>query len=119
MMRLRINVRVVAVAVLASVGCEGSKPVPTAPSKPFAGTKLVVGVVGDPAILPSVKAQQGEWMAQTGAELSIRDTPVDPKTAREVDVLVFPGDRMGDLVDARALAVLPDSAIIPAEPTAE
>jgi multiple sugar transport system substrate-binding protein len=128
MMRRRINVRVrigewgpkvVAIAMLASIGGACTKPTPTAPSKPFAGTKLVVGVVGDPAILPSVKAQQGEWMAQTGAELSIRDEPVDPKSAVDVDVLVFPGDRMGDLVDARTLAVLPDSELFPAQPTAE
>ena len=79
--------------------------------------KLVVGVVGDPAILPSIKAQRGEWAAQTGAELRSCDAPVDPG-ARRVDVLVFPGDRMGDLVDVRALAVLPDSAVIPPEPTA-
>ena len=128
MMRFRINGRVrigqwcpkvVALAMLASVGCDGSRPTPTAPSKPFAGKKLVVGVVGDPAILPSVKAQQGEWMAQSGADLSIRDEPVDPSSVRDVDVLVFPGDRMGDLVDARALAVLPDSELVPAQPTAE
>ena len=83
------------------------------------GMKLVVGVVGDPAILPSVKTQQGEWMARTGAGLSIREGPVDPRSLADVDVLVFPGDRMGDLVEARALAALPDSDILPPEPTAE
>ncbi|WP_435009145.1 ABC transporter substrate-binding protein [Tundrisphaera lichenicola] len=104
---------------LASVGCEGPKSTENAPARPFAGTRLVVGVVGDPAILPSVKAQQGEWMAQTGAELSIRDEPVDPKAPGDVDILVFPGDRMGELVDIKALAILPDSEILPPEPTAE
>src|SRR4051812_40364504 len=85
------------IITLASLGCGGSKPAETAPARPFAGTRLVVGVVGDPAIVPSIKTQQGEWMAQTGAELSILEKPVDPKAIGQVDILVFPGDRMGDL----------------------
>ena len=100
------------------VGCDGTKP-PTPAARPFEGIKLVVAVVGDPALLGSVATQRGEWRAQTGADLVLRDGPVDPKALKGVDVVVFPGDRMGDLVDAGALAVLPDSAVLPAEPSAE
>jgi multiple sugar transport system substrate-binding protein len=105
---------------LASTGC-GSSPPPPAPSKPFVGLKLVVGVVGDPSLLPSIKAQRGEWSARTGAELVVLDEAVDVQSlARSgADVLVFPGDRMGDLVDLKALATIADSAVIPPEPTAE
>jgi multiple sugar transport system substrate-binding protein len=130
MMRLRLNARVrpgshlrrlvaAAIAGLVGIGCEGTRTPPAPPARPFAGIQLVVGVVGDPALLPSVKAQQGEWMARTGAELVIRNEPVDPRSAQSVDVLVFPGDRMGDLVDAKALAVLTDAEVLPVEPTVE
>ncbi len=120
MMRLReiAQVWVVGMATLGLVGCEGNKPEP-APSKPFLGLKLVVGVIGEPALIPSIKAQRGEWAARTGAELVVLDEPVAPKSLSNADVVVFPGDRMGDLVDAKALAVLPDSAIYPPQPTAE
>jgi multiple sugar transport system substrate-binding protein len=102
-------------------GCTGGTPAPKAPVKPFLGTKLVVGVVGDPALLPSIKAQRGEWDARTGAELVVLDEPVDPKGVAKstADVIVFPGDRMGDLVDAKGLAVLADSVVIPPQPTSE
>jgi multiple sugar transport system substrate-binding protein len=105
---------------LALSGC-GNPPPPKPPEKPFAGMKLVVGVVEDPALLPSIKAQRGEWAARTGADLTVLDEPVDPKAPGKsiADVLVFAGDRMGDLVDAKALAVLPDSIILLPEPTSE
>ena len=103
------------------VGCSSGTSAPKPPVKLFLGMKLVVGVVGDPALLPSIKAQRGEWAARTGADLVVLDEPVDPRgVARSTaDVVVFPGDRMGDLVDAKALAALPDSVVIPPEPTAE
>ena len=122
MMRLRsiAMLRWFPPAVLALAGC-GDNPPPRPPEKPFAGLKLVVAVVDDPALLPSIKAQRGEWAARTGADLTILDEPVAPDALANsnVDVLVFPGDRMGDLVDVKALAVLPDSAVLPPEPTAE
>jgi multiple sugar transport system substrate-binding protein len=123
MMRLRSIVKFrwfpMAALTLALAGC--GTPPPPKPVKPFAGLKLVVGVVGNPAILPSIKAQRGEWAARTDADLVVLDEPVrlDGLAKSNVDVLVFPGDRMGDLVDIKALAVLPDSVVLPPEPTAE
>ena len=104
---------------IVQVGCDGGKTAPPAAAKPFEGKKLVVGVLGDPAILGSIATQRGEWRAQTGADLVLREGPVDPKAISGVDVLVFAGDRIGDLVDAGALAILPDSAVLAPEPTAE
>jgi multiple sugar transport system substrate-binding protein len=105
---------------LATGGCTDKTP-PPPPERPFAGTKLVVAVVGDPALLPSIRSQRGEWSARTGADLSVLDKPIEPgDLARSTaDVLVFPADRLGDLVEARSLAVLPDSLVLPPEPTAE
>ena len=70
--------RRLALGAAASPAARG-QPAPDPPAKPFAGPKLVVGVVGEPAILPSIRAQRGEWAARTGAELSILDEPVNPK----------------------------------------
>ncbi len=122
MMRLRsiAMFRWFPLAALALAGCDKGLP-PKPPEKPFAGQKLVVAVVGDPALLPSIKAQRGEWAARTGADLTILDEPItlEALAKSNADVLVFPGDRMGDLVDVKALAVLPDAVVLPPEPTAE
>ncbi len=98
--------------LLAITGCGGeSASQPAAP--PFQGVELTVAAVGDPAILEAVRVQSGEWERANGARLAIRASSIDPKEARTADVLVFPADRMGDLVDQNALAVLPESAIRP------
>ncbi len=106
------------VVALGVGGCDRDRT-PPPPSRPFQGMKLVVGLVGEKGLIPSIKAQRGEWAARTGAELVVLDDLVDLKATSTADVLVFPGDRMGDLVDAKTLAVLPDSIIYPREPTAE
>jgi len=124
MARLRMvlkggSIGVGALLTLGPTGCDGGKQPSPATTRPLEGRKLVVGVLGDPAILGSIATQRGEWRAQTGADLVLQDVPVDPKAIRGVDVLVFPGDRTGDLVDARALSPLPDLAVLPPESTAD
>lgn len=76
---------------------------------------LRVGIVGDPAIGPTVAAQRGEWEEKTGAKIEILTGSIDPASEGrpDADILVFPGDRIGDLIDADALAVIPDSAVRP------
>jgi multiple sugar transport system substrate-binding protein len=73
-----------------------------------------VAAVGDPAILATVAAQRGEWAASRGASVVIRPERADPRSLRGVDVVVFPGSALGDLVDAGSLAVLPESLVTPA-----
>ena len=76
--------------------------------------KVAVAAVGDAGILKAVDSQRGDWQQSQGAEVLIREQPVVPGTAAAgADVLLFPGDRLGDLVDAGALAVLPESAVLP------
>ena len=71
-------------------------------------------MVGDPALLRSVATQRGEWVAQTNSELTVRDVAVDPRSIpADVDVLVFAGERLGDLVDAQVLLALPESLVAP------
>jgi multiple sugar transport system substrate-binding protein len=95
------------------VGC-GTPTEPSAPAQPFRGLAVTVGVVGsrDQAILETVAAQRGEWAASQGTEVVIRGV-VDPGSLQGVDVLVFAGERLGDLIDAGALAVLPETLVAP------
>jgi multiple sugar transport system substrate-binding protein len=79
--------------------------------------KLSVGTVGDPRLLTAVDSQIGEWSATRGAELLVQKEPVNPASTAGVDVVIFPADRMGELVDARLLAVIPESEVRPAPPS--
>lgn len=81
------------------------------PKQPFRGAKLVAALIGDQALLPGLKSQQGEWSATSGAELSFREA--DLTSLQGVDVVIFSGDRLGDLVDASALLVLRDAGTTP------
>jgi ABC-type glycerol-3-phosphate transport system substrate-binding protein len=103
----------VMVAILS--GCASSQPTATAPKKPFEKVRIVVGAIGDRSILPTVSAQRGEWMETRGGNVAIRDEPVDPKSASAVNVILFPGDRLGDMIEAGALLSLPESVVHPSE----
>jgi len=100
---------------LAATGC-GDRSKPAAVStRPFQGMALRVGIVGDSAISPTISAQRGEWEERTGAKAEILTQAIDPasESLEAADILVFPGDRAGDLIDADALAAIPDSAVKP------
>jgi multiple sugar transport system substrate-binding protein len=101
-------------------GCSlGTSKTKTASAPPFQGVKLVVGAVGDTAILPVVAAQRGEWQATKGGAITVRQEAVEPSRTEGIDVFLFPGDRLGGLVDHQALAVLPESVVQPAPPETE
>jgi multiple sugar transport system substrate-binding protein len=111
MRRLRLRDAWVVLAGVC-VGCGSPESGKQAPSKPtFQGAKLVAGLVGNEALLPGLRSQQGEWSAATGAELSVREA--DLKAIQGLDVLVFPGDQLGDLIDKGVLLVLPDASLKP------
>jgi multiple sugar transport system substrate-binding protein len=99
---------------LAGCGTSGGKAKPAAP--PFSGVAIRIAAVGDPSVLPAVTAQRGEWQASRGGECSVVPEPVEPADAAGAHVLVFPADRLGELVDAGALAVLPESVVRPPAP---
>jgi multiple sugar transport system substrate-binding protein len=99
---------------LASCGQPGAEPTPVAPS--YHGVRVVVAAVGDPGILPTVSAQRGEWEASRGGTCVVREKPVEPSDLGDAQVVVFRGDRLGDLVDARALDVLPEELFLPPSP---
>jgi multiple sugar transport system substrate-binding protein len=100
----------------ALAGCQESKS-PAPPKRPFQGAKLVAAVMGDQGILTGIQSQRGEWAASTGGELSFKAAPpADPKSVEGVDVLIFQGDRLGDLVDAGVLLALPEDVLKPPAP---
>jgi len=103
------------ILMTSAVGCDwGSKPA-LPPAHPFKGVTLVIAAVGDPAVLPTLSAQRGEWSANRGGEITIREKPVAPRSAeaKQADLLLFRGDRLGELVDAGLLLDLPESLVRP------
>ena len=96
-------------------GCGTSSRGAKAPSQPFKGATLNVAVVGDPAPLAGLNAQRGEWERKNAAEVRPASAPYDPASGkpRGIDVLLFPGERLGDLLDVGALVSIPDAAMRP------
>src|SRR5262249_20397458 len=72
-----------------------------------------VGVIDDSALLAGVTSQLGEWIASRSGEVSIHEQPVRAGSLGDVDVVLFPGDRLGDLIDAGALAPISNEAVMP------
>jgi multiple sugar transport system substrate-binding protein len=112
--RVRVGLWVAALGVVGPglAGCGSSSPTPAA-GPAFRGVRVVVAAVGDPAVLTTVSAQRGEWEASRGASCEVLGKAVEPSATQGAHVLVFRGDRLGDLVDAGALAVLPESVVKP------
>ena len=99
-------------------GCSNPAPSAGAPANPsFAGVKLGVAALGDTAILAGLLPQRGEWVASRGGEITIREEPIGSlENLADIDLLVFSGQEMGRLVDADALDVIPNQAVLPAQP---
>jgi multiple sugar transport system substrate-binding protein len=69
------------------------------------------------AALAAVNAQRGEWEARTRARATVNPEPKGlPQAASQADVVVFRADRIGDLIDAGALAAIPGQAVTPPDP---
>jgi multiple sugar transport system substrate-binding protein len=107
----------VAGGLLALVGCWGGSS-PRKPSVPsFQGISLKVAALDDPAILTGVRALRGEWEASRGGAIAVTEQQIAVESPLAADVVVFSGQRLGDLVDAQALAVIPNEAVMPPKPT--
>ena len=104
---------------LVLAGCWGrTEPAATAAKQPFRGMKVVAGVVG-------LRAQSG-WTPSAASgrrrrtpDLTVRDVPAEHESLKAVDVLVFPGDRLGHLIDGGLLQPLPEAALVPPAPSQE
>ncbi|WP_422926710.1 extracellular solute-binding protein [Singulisphaera sp. PoT] len=102
-----------AVGLIGVIGCDSGTEKAEKTTSTFPGVTIVAATVGDPAILSVVSSQRGEWAATRGGEIRVQPNAVDPKSISGVDVLIFPADRLGDLVDAKALAAIPESLVRP------
>ena len=98
-------------------GCWGEdRSATSGPAKPaFPGVKLKVRALHDSAILTGLSAQRGEWQASRRAELAINDEPIRSlDNLSDLDLLIFPGQELGGLVDAELLELIPNSLVLPA-----
>lgn len=100
----------------ATAGCWQDNPPPASPIPSYKGITLTVGALDQPALLEGVTSQRGEWVASRGGQIEVRPGPLTPGSAGEVDVLLFPGSRLGDLIDAGRLQAIPNEAVMPPPP---
>jgi multiple sugar transport system substrate-binding protein len=112
----RRNHRLLLAGVLLLAGCGSEPEAPTAGTPSFQGVSLKVGALDDPAIAAGVTPLRGEWEASRGGSISVVEAPLTLESLATVDVLLFPGQRLGDLVDQRALAVIANAAVFPPKP---
>ena len=103
-------------AALLLAGCSSGSgpPKPQAPS--FRGISLKVGAIDDPAILTGVRCLARRVGSIPRRPDHTGGKPLAAESSLQADVVIFPGNRLGDLVDAEALAVIPNSAVMPARP---
>src|SRR5271165_5994306 len=100
-------------------GCsDADRSLSSGPVKPsFPGVKLAVGALGDSAILTGLSAQRGEWVASRGGDITIKDEPVRSlENLSDLDLLIFPGQELGNLVDAEVLELIPNQIVLPTRP---
>jgi multiple sugar transport system substrate-binding protein len=106
----------VAVVVITLTGCQGTSEKPKNEPPSFTGTTLKLVAIDDAAILDGIKLLHGEWEALRGAHVTFEHKPAPIDALTDADIVVFPAQRMGDLVDAGVLATIPNDAVIPPRP---
>ncbi|WP_240907234.1 ABC transporter substrate-binding protein [Paludisphaera rhizosphaerae] len=108
---------IVSMAV-AAVGCSESEPEGPKPPPTFPGVTLKLGAMGDPAILTGIAAQRGEWTASRKGEIEVAtDAARTADNAGELDVIVFPGQELGNLIDRSLLDEIANDVVLPPAPS--
>jgi multiple sugar transport system substrate-binding protein len=82
----------------------------------FPGISVKVGAIDDMAILAGVDQQRGEWEASRKGDIQLRQDPITTASVGDIDVVLFPSQRVGELVNAGVLATIPNSAVLPPKP---
>jgi ABC-type glycerol-3-phosphate transport system substrate-binding protein len=106
--------------VLLAAGCPKSEPGPAAQpvARPLEGLKLRLTVVDDPALAAAVVRVQGEWNAQTGANLQVEQTTESDLLKAQTlpaDALLCPSHLLGVLAERQLLAPVPPPILRDAE----
>ena len=111
--RRRISLGLLAALGATSLGCV-EEPNPSKNVQPtFQGVSLKVGALDDAGLLAGVSAHRGEWDASRAGKIVVVEKPLPIESAGDVNVLLFPGDRLGDLIDADLLAAIPNESVMP------
>lgn len=79
---------------------------------PGQGVRLRLAVVDDPALATAIEQLQGEWNAQTGAELVVEPMSLDSLRAAnslEADAVILPSAEVGPLAVKKLIAKIPES----------
>ena len=99
----------------ALLGCSSDDPTDNdPPPPPFAGQKIRLLVVDDPAIAAAVERLRGEWSARTGAELTIVEATTDELLAEKslpADAVIYPSHLLGQLAESRWIAPPPETLL--------
>jgi len=110
--------RLLCAGIFMVAGCGKEPDVPTNLAPAYPGIALKVGALDDPAIVSGMTLMRGEWEASRRGSITIVPEPLNLESLSTVDILLFSGQRLGDLVDERALAVIPTSSVLPPKPVA-
>lgn len=106
----------IGIGLLTSPGCWQQPAAPPKAAPLFPGLTLKIGTLENPGLLTGVTAQRGEWVASRGGEIAIIDQPLSLQSVGEADVLLFPADRLGELVNSGALATISNDEVMPPAP---
>ncbi len=105
---------IIAIVLAMGLGCGTSEaPIPVGQAATFSGINLKVAAFGDASLIPALNAQRGEWEATRKTTAIVTTESINADSLTGIDVIVFPGDRLGELVDLGALAILPDALVRP------
>lgn len=114
----RLVIGLLAVGMIVSTGCNRGGPDPAELIEPYRGIGLRVAVLGEPLLAEMLDDRRGEWERSRGGTVTIEAVP-DLQAAEGADVIVFPGDQLGGLIDADRLRVLPESLVSPPDRSAD
>jgi multiple sugar transport system substrate-binding protein len=100
-------------------GCGPRDEAPAPAARSFEGVTVALAVAAPDGydatgLVAALNAQRGEWEANRKGRVALAPQPLAPPEAgRNADVLAFRADLLGDLIDAGALALIPDEAVKP------
>lgn len=97
-------------------GCDSDDESSKPNDRSFPGITIKVGAIDDAAALTAIKAWHSTWERETGGKVEFIAEAVTPDDRKGADVLLYPANRMGDLVDRQALSLVHDSAVRPPIP---
>ncbi len=108
-----------ALAGVVLIGCQGQAPEPKPSAPAFPGVELRLGSLEGGGVLAGASALRGEWVASRGGQITIVEQPLTLDSITAADVFFFPASRVGDLIEAGKLAVIPRDAILPKRPATD